>query len=219
MEQFLDRLHAGARANPALHRLAVIARILLALGFIPTGLVKLLGERFTLLGIDSPIGFFFEGLYQAGAYWNFIGAAQVTAGVLLLIPRTATLGAVLFFPIILNIFVITVALGFTGTPFITASMLLAAIFLLCWDYDRLKAVLWPPAASGRGHAGMPIGRLERTGYAVGAVAGLGFFLWTRGFVPRELIPLFLGLGLAGVLIVLVAWVRAVRSPPARTHAG
>jgi uncharacterized membrane protein YphA (DoxX/SURF4 family) len=58
MEQFLDRVHASARANPAFQRLALISRILLALAFVPAGLVKLLGERFTLMGIDNPVGFF-----------------------------------------------------------------------------------------------------------------------------------------------------------------
>ena len=218
MEQFLDRLHASARANPAFQRLAVISRILLALAFIPTGLVKLLGERFTLMGIDNPVGFFFEGLYQAGAYWNFIGAVQATAGLLLLIPATATLGAVLFFPIILNIFVITVALGFQGTPVITGAMLLASIFLLCWDYDRLKAVIWRPAVRAATRVSVPIGRLEGAGYAIGTVAGLGFFLWTRGFVPNTMVPFFLATGGVAVLVVLVAWVRAVRSLPPHTQA-
>jgi uncharacterized membrane protein YphA (DoxX/SURF4 family) len=219
MEQFLDRVHASARANPAFQRLALISRILLALAFVPAGLVKLLGERFTLMGIDNPVGFFFEGLYQAGAYWNFIGGAQVCAGLLLLIPWTTTLGAVLFFPIILNIFVITVALGFNGTPFITGSMLLASIFLLCWDYDRLKAVVWPPATRSAARAPAPIGRLEWTGYGLGTAAGFGIFMWTRGFVPSPMVPVFLVIGLVAVLVVLVAWVRAVRSQPSRAPAG
>jgi hypothetical protein len=54
------------------------------------------------------------------------------------IPRTATLGALMFFPLIVNIFVITVSLHFQGTPIITGLMLLANIYLLCWDYDKLK---------------------------------------------------------------------------------
>ena len=209
MESYLDRLHARARANPALQRLAIISRILLALAFVPTGLVKLLGERFTIMGTESPIGLFFEGMYQSGAYWIFIGAAQVIVGTMLLIPHTVTLGAVLYFPIILNIFVITVALGFQGTPIITGGMLLASIFLLCWDYDRLKAVLWEPAARPRWKAA-PMGNLERAGYALGTLAGFGLFAWTRGFVPRSVANLSLVLGLAAVLMVLTAWVLSMR---------
>ena len=58
-----------------------------------------------------------------------------------MIPRTATLGAVVYFPIILNIFVVTVSLHFRGTWMITGLMLLACIYLLCWDYDKLKVLL------------------------------------------------------------------------------
>jgi hypothetical protein len=60
---------------------------------------------------------------------------------LLLIPRTATLGALLYFPVILNIFIITVSLRFTGTWAITGLMLLANLFLVCWDYDKWKGIL------------------------------------------------------------------------------
>lgn len=111
------------------------------LGFLPSGLTKLLGHRFTLLSPETPIGYFFEALFQAGLYWNFIGACQLLAALLLLIPRTSTLGALVYFPIILNIFVVTVALHFTGTPVVTGLMLLGSVYLLCWDYDRLKPLV------------------------------------------------------------------------------
>jgi len=58
----------------------------------------------------------------------------------LLIPRTALLGAIFYFPIILNICVLTYAVRFEGTRIATL-MLLANLFLLVWDYDRLKHVL------------------------------------------------------------------------------
>lgn len=216
MEVFLDRLHARARSHPALQRLAVVSRLLLAVGFIPTGLVKILGHRFTT-GVDphSPIGAFFEAMYQTGAYWRFIGWAQLLAGVCLLIPRLTTLGAVLFLPVLGNIFVITVALRFTGTPILVGLMLLADVFLLCWDYDRLKAVVWAPTGAadvGRFPAGVPAGwsLLERAGYRVGIAAALGAFLWTRGLVPRVLLMPCLVLGLAAVGMVVTAWVRPGR---------
>jgi hypothetical protein len=52
---------------------------------------------------------------------------QLTAAALLLLPWTATLGAVVYLPIILNIFVITVAVGFGGTQVVSGLMLLANI--------------------------------------------------------------------------------------------
>jgi hypothetical protein len=68
---------------------------------------------------------------------------------LLLIPRTALLGAILYLPIILNICVLTYAIRFEGTR-IATFMLLANLFLLFWDYARLKYVLSPASSSGVG---------------------------------------------------------------------
>jgi uncharacterized membrane protein YphA (DoxX/SURF4 family) len=137
----LDRAHARVRREKLLRIFTVFTRILLALGFIPSGLTKVRGNRFTILGLDNPVGFFFEAMYRTGFYWRFLGLCQLAAALLLLIPRTATIGALVYFPLILNIFVITVALEFRGTPFITGSMLLASVYLLCWDYDKLKHLI------------------------------------------------------------------------------
>jgi uncharacterized membrane protein YphA (DoxX/SURF4 family) len=142
--QQLDRLHAAARRNRWLGRLAIVTRGLLALGFLPSGWTKLAGERFTRLPVEDPVGFFFEALYRTGWYWNFLGAAQLLAALLLVLPWTTTLGAVIYFPIIVNIFLLTLSMHFTGTPVITGLMLLGSLFLLCWDYDRLAPILRRP---------------------------------------------------------------------------
>jgi hypothetical protein len=112
----------------------------LALGFIPSGIVKVMGERFTALPSNHPLGHYFDALYLTGYYYTFIGVSQLIAALLLLIPRTTLLGAILYFPIILNICVLTYAVRFEGTRIATL-MLLANLFLLVWDYDRLKHVL------------------------------------------------------------------------------
>jgi uncharacterized membrane protein YphA (DoxX/SURF4 family) len=116
-------------------------RILLAFAFLPSGLKKLLGERFTILGLESPVGFFFEALYRTGFYWNFLGLMQLLAAFLIVIPRTAILGALLYLPIIINIFVIVVSMGFTGTPYIAGLMLLANLYLLFWDYNKVRNIV------------------------------------------------------------------------------
>jgi uncharacterized membrane protein YphA (DoxX/SURF4 family) len=117
-------------------------RILLAIAFVPSGLKKFLGERFTSLGVDNPVGFFFEALYQSGWYWNFLGFMQLLVALLIIIPKTTFFGALLYLPVIINIFIITVAMQFTGTPFITGLMLLANIYLLFWDYKKLKQIVF-----------------------------------------------------------------------------
>lgn len=136
----LERLHARARRSRLLRAFTVFTRVVLALAFVPSGLTKVLGNRFTVLGVDNPVGFFFEALYRSGFYWNFLGLCQLAAALLLLVPRTATLGALVYFPLALNIFVLTVSMHFRGTPVITGLMLLANVYLLCWDYDRLKCL-------------------------------------------------------------------------------
>tara|TARA_R110002073_G_scaffold72537_1_gene177473 strand:- start:468324 stop:468764 length:441 start_codon:yes stop_codon:yes gene_type:complete len=118
-----------------------IVRVLLALGFLPSGLKKILGERFTTLDLDTPVGFFFEALYRTGFYWNFLGFMQLLVLVLILIPRTAFLGAILYLPIILNIFIIVVSMNFKGTPYVVGLMVLANLYLLFWDFDKLKKML------------------------------------------------------------------------------
>jgi uncharacterized membrane protein YphA (DoxX/SURF4 family) len=146
----LDRLHQSVKQRQWVVWFTRINRLLFAFGFLPSGLTKLVGNRFTLLSPATPIGYFFEALYQSGGYWRFIGAAQLLAALLLLIPTATTLGALIYFPIILNIFIITVSLHFTGTPFITGLMLLGSMYLLCWDYDKLKQlVLASPNTSHR----------------------------------------------------------------------
>ncbi len=116
--------------------MVICLRYLIGSAFVFASMVKIQGERFTILSPDTRIGHFFEAMYQTGAYWQFLGWAQLTAAFLLMTQRYSTLGALLFFPIILNIFVITVALGFSGTPAVTGLMLIATVFLLLWDYDK-----------------------------------------------------------------------------------
>jgi uncharacterized membrane protein YphA (DoxX/SURF4 family) len=137
---FLERYHHKIYGKKIFVLFTWSTRILLFLGFLPSGLKKLLGEKFTILGLDSPVGFFFEALYRTGFYWNFLGLIQLVAGVLLLIPRTSFFGALLYFPIIINIFILVVSMHFTGTPYVVGLMLLANLYLLFWDYKKLKAV-------------------------------------------------------------------------------
>ncbi|MEZ5312943.1 MAG: hypothetical protein R2862_04420 [Thermoanaerobaculia bacterium] len=151
---------------------------------------------------------------QTGGYWRFLGATQMLAGLLMLIPRAATLAAVIFFPLLLNIFVITVALGFRGTPYLTGAMLVGATSLLAWDWDRLRGILTarprtPQEADGRRVTGLGP-RWERTAYVVGTAAGLALFGFTRDFVPRSAVPLLLGVGAFAALVALAGAVRAWR---------
>ena len=142
LEKTLDKLHAAVTRNKSLQLFTAFTRLLLGVAFIPPSIKKILGQPFTNLPDSNPVGHYFNALYQTGFYYEFIGWGQLFAAVLLLFPRTAHLGALMFFPIILNIAVLTGSVGFVGTNYITALMLLAATYLVSWDYDRLKAIFF-----------------------------------------------------------------------------
>ncbi len=99
-------------------------------------------ERFASgLSEIHPMGAYLTALYHTGYYYPFIGIAQIVAAILLIIPRTVILGALLYFPIIVNICVLSLALRFEGS-FVTAPlMVLANLYIFFWNYDRLKYIL------------------------------------------------------------------------------
>lgn len=117
-------------------------RVLLGIGFIYPSIPKIMNRPFTSLPDSNPVGHYFSALYQTGYYYQFIGWSQIVAAILLLIPRTSHIGALMFFPIILNITVLTNSVGFKGTWLITIFMSLASLYLVCWDYDRWKSILF-----------------------------------------------------------------------------
>lgn len=105
-------------------------------------MVKIVGERFASgLSDIHPMGAYLEALHHTGYYYTFIGIAQVVAAVLLLIPRTVTLGALLYFPIIVNIWLLSFAVRFEGSIVTSPLMVLANLYLLIWNYDRLRYIL------------------------------------------------------------------------------
>ena len=105
-------------------------------------MVKILGERFASgLSPLHPMEAYLTALYHTGFYYTFIGVAQVLAALLLLIPRTVTLGALLYLPIITNIWILSFALRFEGSFVSSPLMVLANLYLLFWNYDRLKYIL------------------------------------------------------------------------------
>ena len=203
----LDALNARVMQHPAAARLTLMCRILLAVAFIPTGTVKLMGERFTSIGVNTSVGAFFEAMYQTGGYWRFLGLSQVLAGALLLISATSFYGAVLFLPILVNVVVITIALEFTGTPMIAELMLLANLWLLAWDWPRWRAVLITDVSR-------PVtrewSRLERSGWWLGGASVAAFFFAVRGIWPKGAVGavgVLVGLGVLGGTMVVTAWVR------------
>lgn len=155
----------------------VYLRYLIGAAFGFASLIKIKGHRFTTEdGSAAPLHsawHFFETMYQSGLYWQFIGVAQLLAGLLLMTQRYARLGALLFLPIIANIFVITLSFDFGLTPVITGLMLLANLLLVWWEWPLLRVLLnQTPAALPASQLG-PDSTWELT--------GLALFLFTFGY--------------------------------------
>jgi uncharacterized membrane protein YphA (DoxX/SURF4 family) len=205
LENFLDDLHTKVRKISLLKYFTAFNRVILAIAFIPSGLTKLLGNRFTSISTDNPIGLFFEGFYQTGFWYRFIGFAQLFAAILLLIPRTSTLGATIFFPIVLNIMIITWSLNFTGTWVITTAMFLANLYLICWDYDKFKAIL--PFANTEKKVfvwkkSLPIILI----WAIGGCLAFGFFtMINQSFAKIGLVGFPIAFAVGSLFGLLNAW--------------
>ena len=183
-----EELYYEAKADKWIIRFAVLCRIALAASFIPSGYVKIVGERFAEgLPHNNPLGHYFDALQLTGYYYTFIGIVQIITAILLLIPRTSLLGALMYFPIIVNICVLTYATRFDGTRAGTM-LVLASLFLLIWDYDRLKHILPfkqpktdPPLLK------KPLGKRLRIIFFGGCVAVLAFIIFGT-FYLYEIVP-------------------------------
>ena len=165
------------KSNFLVQLFIIYTRYLIGGAFVFACIIKIKGKRFTTYSQeDAPLGsamHFFEVLYQTGGYWQFIGWAQLLAGFLLMSQRFAKPGAIANFPIILNVFVITIYMEFGGTPVITGMMLLANLLLIGWHWGELRSLVNLPhqPASPNAEENKPLW----------AIAGLLLFGFTAGY--------------------------------------
>lgn len=128
----------------SLQLFTIYLRYLIGGTFVFASIIKIEGGRFTgESGENVPIDeawHFFETLYRSGLYWKFLGLSQLVAGALLMTQKFSKLGALVFLPISINIFVITLSYDFNYTPVITAGLVLANIYLLLWDWNTFKVL-------------------------------------------------------------------------------
>ena len=155
----------------------IYTRYMLGGGFVFASIIKIKGKRFTSVGHeDASFGtafHFFETMYQTGIYWQFLGWGQLLAGLLLMTQRYAKLGAVVNFPIVLNVFVITISMDFAYTAVITGMMLIANLMLLAWHWNELRFLMDLP------HIPDTPNRVENQ--YIWIIIGLVLFLFTAGY--------------------------------------
>lgn len=142
MKFFFDN-YLKFRNNRLLNLFVVNLRYLIGLGFLPSGMIKVLDRPFTRIENEGIFFDYLDALYTTGYYYNMIGLMQVLAAVLLITQRYSTLGSVLFLPIIFNIAVLTLSTIGSFTPLIATLMLIGTIFLLLWDYYKWINIFSP----------------------------------------------------------------------------
>lgn len=129
----------------------VLIRRFLGVVFIAYGSVKLLGGQFvydewtmTRSTVGGP--FLVWAFYgYSPIYARFIGLCELIPGILLLIPRTAFLGAAALFPVALNITVMDFTYRFPGVKYLATFYTLLLGVLLAAEREKLLLFLAPIA--------------------------------------------------------------------------
>ena len=125
-----------------------VIAVVLGLVFLLYGIVKVLGSQFHyghfVLDKDTVAGpmmvWCFFGYSEF--YGRFIGVAEMVPGLLLLWPRTTTVGAALLFPVIFNITVMDYAFGFPGVKHAALLYTIGCAWLLYHDRAKFRSLLW-----------------------------------------------------------------------------
>ncbi len=143
----VDRRRPRARwVEDALH---VLLRYSIALGLASYALAKLYPMQFpplTPTGLEprvgelSPMGLLWTFMRYSPAYSTIAGAMELTVVVLLCFRRTATLGALLCIPVMLNVMLMNLCYGVPVKLFSTATVV-SALVLVLHDARRLFDVL------------------------------------------------------------------------------
>lgn len=125
--------------------LIVNLRILLGFAFLPAGLKKVLGERFTDAANTGAFHEFLHAFYATGFFYRFVGAVQLLIAVLLMTQTFGTLGALLALPVFTTITVLCWSTGAVFTGVMSTLMLLGAALLCLWDSAAWRGVFVPEA--------------------------------------------------------------------------
>ena len=124
----------------------LLVRLFLGITFIFYGVVKVLGGQFRYedfildsRNMDGPT-FVWSFYGYSPIYGRLIGVAEMVPGILLLIPRTQLLGALLLFPVAANIAVMDFCFDFPAVKYFALLLTLLDIVLLAADRAKLKVL-------------------------------------------------------------------------------
>jgi hypothetical protein len=189
-----------APVSAAIRRAAVAAvSLLLALGMMPYGVSKLLDFQFQVgasvyalpLGAASGTSLTWAFLGYSPVFQVLLGVFETVPALLLLFARTRRLGAVLLFPVLLNVVLINYFLDLWPQTQLISSVLLALnLFLLACDYKLYLGFLSrlldasPAIASRKGRIAAKV-----AGFVIPAVVIGLFLVGFRGQVAAQLNPI------------------------------
>lgn len=134
------------------------ARWVAAMLCVSYGFAKINGAQFTVLDseLERPLGqvsgFWLTWYYfgYSPLYGNVLALIQIVCGVLLIVPRTALLGAVLLLPIAVNIVLIDVSYGVDLSGTLSAVVLLGCVFVIVAPFvARLRSAVLLDALPNR----------------------------------------------------------------------
>jgi hypothetical protein len=198
----LDRRRMEYRAHLAWLRCAV--SLMLASVLFTYGTDKVFPVQFGTLSLDrlsSRVGdldrFNLLWVFMAGStpYTIFTGAAEILAGVLLLVPRCEVLGALLSIGVMTNVFVLNLAYN-VPVKLISSHLLLFAVFLAACEAPRLvPAVLSNHAIPSRSR--VPLSR--------------------RGWINRSVAIAHPSIGFALLILFSVMMFRTYEASQASAH--
>ncbi len=138
---WLEERIARAHECRGIYISTIVLRMMIGFAFIPAGLKKLLGQPFTDPANTGVFHEFLHAFHATGGFYQFVGVLQLTAAVLLITQRHATLGAALAAPILVAIFVFCWSTGVVPTAIVVTLMSLGLLALILWDIQRWKALL------------------------------------------------------------------------------
>jgi hypothetical protein len=116
-------------------------------------------------------------------YQVILGLTELVIAVLLISPRTKTLGALCSLPVSINILMVDYFFGVpTGAMIVAAILLIGALYLLLPEAPRLKAILWDDQKGDSGFRTLAI----RLAYAVVIVGIMASVLaYEHGLFPSN----------------------------------
>jgi uncharacterized membrane protein YphA (DoxX/SURF4 family) len=144
------RFDRAGRRDPLIHDLLrVSVRYVLAASMFVYGLSKVFhlqmpepgpGRLMEPYGESSPMGLLWTFMGHSAVYSFIAGAAEVLGGVLVLFRRTATLGALVIFAVMLNVTIMNFCFDVPAKLY-ASHLVLMAVFVMWTDLKRLANLL------------------------------------------------------------------------------